>query len=43
MIYGDVAVGKTCLCIRFLNNVYTDDYIPTTVDIEDVLKNACVK
>jgi len=32
VICGDGAVGKTCLLMRFQNDMFPDDYIPTLVD-----------
>ena len=32
VVVGDGAVGKTALLVRYTENVYSTDYVPTTWD-----------
>ena len=33
VLVGDTSVGKTCLIINYLKNLYSDDYEPTVLDV----------
>ena len=39
MLVGDTSVGKTCLIINYLKNLYSDDYEPTVLDVYRGTKN----
>ena len=39
MLVGDTSVGKSCLIRNYLENVFTDNYEPTVLDIFRGTKN----
>ena len=43
VLVGDTSVGKTCLIINYLKNLYSDDYEPTVLDVYRGTKNVAEK
>ena len=43
VLVGDTAVGKSCLIRYYLENIFSDDYEPTVLDVYRGVKNVSKK